>query len=136
MNYNIPLSVSNKRMLIRNYATSNNNIFICNVDISGNIINNSNTFKVYLWAINNSKLNQLKMKIYGCAIGQLCNSDSHFTQVITGGQTYDSYSLNKEVLELSKVSATSASVSVNGQTVFNTLTIGCYCSICNQQIVP
>lgn len=114
-------------MLINhNAAPASKSGFICNFDMTQNgtnyLLQNSNTFKIYLYVISLSPTAGIQLNMSGCTAGAACAADSNFDVPIPGAQTYNDKDILVEVLTIKKSTvntANGANVQVNAGAVNN-----------------
>lgn len=108
-------------MLIKNNVGPESfNGLICNFDLSGNLMTNSNTFKVYLWVMSLSPTASKQLDINGCdPAGSTCTKDSDFTIPIATPNTYNTNDLKVELITIVKhaSNANEATVKINAGAV-------------------
>lgn len=122
-NTNIEANVSgitNRRIFLKNTLSPVDlNGFICNMDVTADLPNWSNTLKIRMWVVNTAAGSNT-LSVSGCATAGPCAAVADFTVAVAGGKTYATqYLLQEEIIEITKSTGAPghASVKLNGGAV-------------------
>ena len=127
----ISLSLTEKRQLLQNTmitqdtSTSGNMGVFCNLDTLGNLMNNNNTIKLYIWVMNVGT-NTGTFVINGCASSPAtCSATTDYTVAISGGKSYPPNSWNVEIITLTKSTTSgNATIQINSGAVKFKINLG------------